>query len=224
MSEHTAQEYEKAIAYIFNLIQNGTLKIGSRLPPERAIAEQLGIGRNSIREAISILHGMGFVERIQGSGNYVSKHVGKSIRQTIMIMLALGSISKQEVYEFRRAMEKSVCDSLLAKPPGQIEKEKIEKALLDMKSRQGRELADADKAFHDALIEATGNQLWITLMEAVTDVYREWIDYVLAHAEQAIWEQLLQYHEQIYQAITDGKRDAMLCAIDRHYDLIETML
>ena len=224
MSEHTSQEYEKAIAYIFDLIQNGTLKIGSRLPPERAIAEQLGLGRNSIREAISILHGMGFVERVQGSGNYVSKHVGKSIRQTIMIMLALGSVSKQEVYEFRRVMEKSVCDSLLVKPPGQIEKEKIEKALSDMKCRQGRELADADKAFHDALIEATENQLWITLMEAVTDLYREWIDYVLTHADLVMREQLLQYHEQIYRAIITGNRDVMLRAIDGHYNLIETML
>ena len=65
------QEYEKGIAYIFDMIENGTLKVGSKLPPERAIAEEVGVGRNSIREAISILHGMGFIDRVQGSVNYV---------------------------------------------------------------------------------------------------------------------------------------------------------
>ena len=49
-------EYEKAIEYIFKMIQNEELKVGSKLPTERFIAETLNIGRNSTREALSILH------------------------------------------------------------------------------------------------------------------------------------------------------------------------
>ena len=63
MEKQTTQEYEKAIAYIIDRIKEGSLQLGSKLPPERRIAEELGIGRNSIREAISILHGMGLIER-----------------------------------------------------------------------------------------------------------------------------------------------------------------
>ena len=55
MEKQTTQEYEKAIAYIIDRIKEGSLQLGSKLPPERKIAEELGIGRNSIREAISIL-------------------------------------------------------------------------------------------------------------------------------------------------------------------------
>ena len=44
-------EYEKAIDYIFGMIQNGDLTVGSKLPTERAIAQELNIGRNSTREA-----------------------------------------------------------------------------------------------------------------------------------------------------------------------------
>ena len=102
MEKQTTQEYEKAIAYIIDRIKEGSLQLGSKLPPERRIAEELGIGRNSIREAISILHGMGLIERVQGSGNYVSKHVGESIRQSLTVMLALGTITKEEIFEFRR--------------------------------------------------------------------------------------------------------------------------
>ena len=66
-----SQEYEKAIQYIYELMKSGELTIGSRLPTERALAETLGIGRNSTREALSIMHGMGLIERRQGSGNYM---------------------------------------------------------------------------------------------------------------------------------------------------------
>ena len=58
MEKQTTQEYEKAITYIIDRIKEGSLQLGSKLPPERRIAEELGIGRNSIREAISILHGI----------------------------------------------------------------------------------------------------------------------------------------------------------------------
>ena len=53
MEKQTTQEYEKAIAYIIDRIKEGSLQLGSKLPPERKIAEELGIGRNSIREAIA---------------------------------------------------------------------------------------------------------------------------------------------------------------------------
>ena len=86
--KRNVQEYEKAIQYIYELMKEGILTIGSRLPTERAIAEKLGIGRNSTREALSIMHGMGLIESRQGSGNYISENVGQSIRRTILMMMA----------------------------------------------------------------------------------------------------------------------------------------
>ena len=110
-----SQEYEKAIQYIYELMKSGELTIGSRLPTERALAETLGIGRNSTREALSIMHGMGLIERRQGSGNYISENVGQSIKQIILMMIALKTITKREVCEFRRMMEKSVCNAVIRK-------------------------------------------------------------------------------------------------------------
>ena len=61
MGKSESMEYEKVIDYINQLICSGELGVGSKLPTERSIAETLGIGRNSTREALSILHGMGTV-------------------------------------------------------------------------------------------------------------------------------------------------------------------
>lgn len=68
MKQTGCQEYQKVLSYFYDLVKDGTLTWGSKLPTERKIAEQLGIGRNSAREAICVLHGMGVVERKQGSG------------------------------------------------------------------------------------------------------------------------------------------------------------
>lgn len=115
MRGNMSLEYEKAINYIYGLMKDGTLREGSRLPAERTISEEVGIGRNSTREALSILQGMGLIESVRGSGNYITRKAGQSIKQTIKMMLALGSISEDDVCVFRREMEKSVCSLLIRK-------------------------------------------------------------------------------------------------------------
>ena len=64
--------YEKVIDYIQGEILKGDLKRGEKLPPERELAELLGVGRNSVREAMRTLSLMGFISSTQGAGNFVS--------------------------------------------------------------------------------------------------------------------------------------------------------
>lgn len=107
MNKSAPMEYEKAIEYIDQMIRDGELVTGSRLPTERTISEHLGIGRNSTREALSILHGMGMIRRVQGSGNYVTGDAHRAIRQICTMMLALGTITKKDVCEVPAACWKN---------------------------------------------------------------------------------------------------------------------
>lgn len=217
-------EYRRVIEYIYKKIKDGSLSVGSKLPTERAIAEELSIGRNSIREALSILHGMGMIERRQGSGNYISKNAGHSISKILLMMIALGSISKNDVCEFRRNMEKSICTLLIEKGISDNQKNKLQVILNEMKSVGGEELASLDKKFHDTLIESTDNMMFITIMEAVAGVYREWIDVVIKRADEDNIRKLLKYHEEIFIGITDKNKEQTIKAVENHYDLIEEML
>ena len=219
-----SQEYEKAIEYIYELMKSGELTIGSRLPTERALAETLGIGRNSTREALSIMHGMGLIERRQGSGNYISENVGQSIKQTILMMIALKTVTKREVCEFRRMMEKSVCNAVIHTGLTKEQQERLESMVNQMSMVTGASLVDTDKAFHEELIADTGNNLWITLMEAVVEVYREWIDYVIKHADGIMKKKLLKTHEMIYVSLIKKNVETLNAAIDEHYDIIEELL
>ena len=184
-----SQEYEKAIQYIYELMKSGELTIGSRLPTERALAETLGIGRNSTREALSIMHGMGLI-----------------------------------VCEFRRMMEKSVCNAVIHTGLTKEQRERLESMVNQMSMVTGENLVDTDKAFHEELIADTGNNLWITLMEAVVEVYREWIDYVIKHADGIKKKKLLKTHEMIYDSLIKKDIETLNAAIDEHYDIIEELL
>ena len=216
-SEQITSEYEKAIQYIDQLIQQGDLQIGSKLPTERAIAEELGIGRNSTREALSILHGMGMIERVQGSGNYISKDAGGSIHRILRMMLALGTITGKEIADFRCMMEKAVCLDLLDRGLSEEQQIYFEEILQGMEAAPAEGFLEFDKTFHAQLIRATGNPLFILLLESVSDLYQEQIARVLQHMDNAGRREILTQHRAIYYHLTQKHKEAMLEAIDRHY-------
>lgn len=110
MSNQTNSEYQKAIDYLYQMASDGQLIVGSKIPSERELAQKTGISRNSTREAISILRGIGIVESRHGSGNYVSKDPGSSISMMIKAMLALKSTSKAEIIQVRKSDFYSVCE------------------------------------------------------------------------------------------------------------------
>ena len=214
-------EYEKAIDYIFGMIQNKALTVGSKLPTERAIAQELNIGRNSTREALSILHGMGMVKSVQGSGNYICEDANKTIFQILTVMLALGSITQKDVCEFRRAMEKTVCMLLLEKGISEDADKEMKSLLHNMKNDQP---VRSDTEFHALLVTAAHNELLSTIMGAVMTVYQDWIDLVLKKADPQTKDILVSYHEDIYNGIKNKSESLVNEAIDKHYNLIEELL
>lgn len=221
--KNTCMEYEKVIEYIDGLIQKKELVVGSKLPTERAIAQQLGVGRNSTREALSILHGMGMLERVQGSGNYISADVRQSIKQMIQMMISLEMVTKQDVYTFRRTMDKAAGMLLVQKNPDEDVKEEFRKILRLMENNNPEQEAKLDKDFHQMLLVATGNSLLMIIMEAVMDLYRQWIEDVLQRANASDKEKLLQFHRGMYQAILDKDVELLFSEIDGHYDTIERL-
>lgn len=225
ITNNSSQEYDKAIRYIYKLMAEDKISIGDRLPTERVIAAELGIGRNSIREALSILGGMGIIERKHGSGNYISPNIGKSIGQTIKMMIALKAVTIKEVCAFRRQMEKSVCAMLCEQGIREEGTRELKNILAEMKSNEKNAgySSVGDKRFHDLLILNTENRLLIIIMEAVTDVYREWIDFALENVDAKQYEILLKSHIDILKGIEQKNVKLINEAIDLHYDIIDEL-
>lgn len=221
---NSGMEYEKAIDYILSMIQQGELTVGSKLPTERAIADRLSIGRNSTREALSILHGMGMVDRVHGSGNYISENANGTMRQMLVMMLALGTITKKDICEFRRVMEKATCTLILSKGLREEHRLQLEKMLSDMKKASGKKQAALDKELHLLLIRASENSLLETIMSAVMTVYRDWIDVALSKAGSDAKAKLRDCHNGIVGGLASGDADEVSRNIDAHYDLTEELI
>lgn len=219
MQANAPAEYEKVIDYIYSQMKNGKLVTGSRLPTERAMAAELDIGRNSIREAISILHGMGLIQRVHGSGNYVSGNVGNALHKAIMMLLALGNISRKEIYEFRRELDMAVCSTLVQKGISEELNVKLLGAVKRMNTSDMTEYSYADKEFHNTLIMATENNLWMVIMQAVMEVYSDCIDDVSGKLSESGRKKLQKCHEDIYYGIINKDENAVMAALSRHYDM-----
>lgn len=218
----TKQEYKKAIDYLCALMQEGKIKKGDKFPTERNISETLVISRNSTREALRVMECMGVMERRQGSGNYMINNMSTSLKELIVLMLTINSINKKELCEFRRQMEKAVCTVIINCNNDDFCKMMID--LLNEKTYDLQSEVNRDKKFHQLLIEKTENRFWIILMNAVMEVYREWIDYIIYNANDELREALKKSHLSIIEGIKN--HDIMKCldAIDSHYDLIEKNL
>ena len=107
------REYEKAVDYVRRMISSGSLNVGDRLPTERELSLELDISRNSTREAMRMLENMGIIVSRHGSGNYISGNMERTISDMIHMMLALKQVSRHDIYDFRRSMEKTVCHAVI---------------------------------------------------------------------------------------------------------------
>src|SRR5882724_6941563 len=85
-----------------------SLEPGARLPTERELSEQLGVGRSTLREAIRSLAFIGAIHSRQGSGNYVSRPDERSTDRLISLGLMLNHVTVAEMIEARRSFEVDV--------------------------------------------------------------------------------------------------------------------
>ena len=109
--------------YIKAEIRRGNLKRGERLPPERELAEQLGVSRNSVREAVRTLSLMGFVSSVQGAGNYISCDLEGNLSTSFEMMLLLGETNYLQVSQLRRGLESETARLAATRVlPGQLER------------------------------------------------------------------------------------------------------
>ena len=218
--------YVRVVDYIKQEIRNGNLKIGSKLPPERVLAEQLGVGRNSVREALRILEIIGATTSTQGAGHFISGNFEISLAETMSIMFLLKGMSFQQISQLRYALEKQAFALTVANA--------CEKDLDDLRSIIARldtgvseeENVLLDKQLHYTIARASGNMLFVDILNALSDVMDLFIADLRidimseAHRKEA----LFGTHRRIVEAIVNRDLTSGFEAIDEHFALIDQRL
>lgn len=168
--------YQQIVDQISRLIQEGTLKPGDRLPSERQLAEEFGVSRPAVREALSALGLTGLVEVRHGEGTFVRSTSEEGLVHSMALFLTLErhEAMGRELLEIRTALEAESA-FLAAQRSEADDLQALEEALREMESamNQGELGAEADWKFHRALASASGNGLLLQIMQMLTESMQE---------------------------------------------------
>ena len=151
--------YEDIAARMLAQIHEGILQPGDRLPPERALAEEYGVSRTAIREALRSLEMMGCVESRVGEGTFIKSPSLQNIVDPFSILLTQNRQLGSELIEVRLILETEVA-ALAAKRRTEEQLHDLAQSVADMQAdiEAGGMGVEADGAFHAILAEAAGNE------------------------------------------------------------------
>ncbi len=212
--------YEDIVEQIKQLIDEGKLKPGDKLPAERELVERLQVSRVSVREAIKSLEMLGFVDIRPGDGTFVRDTDTDDIIRPLAMFLAVERHSLLDMFEVRRIFETAAA-GLAAQRAEAAEVEQLGRLLEGMKA--GVNLQDPEKgeefdtAFHYAVAEATHNSLLIRLFRTVSEDFKK----ANSTARRQLYldsadnvQKIVDQHVRIFDAIrarnARGAGDAML--------------
>jgi GntR family transcriptional regulator, transcriptional repressor for pyruvate dehydrogenase complex len=214
---------ERVAGRLRDLIETGSLAAGEQLPSERELAEQFGVSRSTVREAVQFLGALGLVEIRHGSGTFVRADRDRaSLPSEWVQWTQLHKVEVHELLEVRRGLETLAAE--LAAEAGRPESLRgLEEALMAMEAALEEPdvpaLVEADLAFHDALAAASGNT---ALRHLIDSLGRE-----LLRERGATWnspgrpERSLREHRRIYEAVLAGDPAAARAAIVEHLQSIQ---
>jgi DNA-binding FadR family transcriptional regulator len=151
----------KVVARFEEQILSGVLAPGDLLPSERAIADEMEVGRNVVREAIGRLASLGLVRTMHGSGTRVEAPSGRPITQTFERLLRQGGLELSHLAQVRLPLETAIA-GLAALHRGEEHLARMEatQAVLASERASLESQVEADLEFHAVLAEATGNPLF----------------------------------------------------------------
>ena len=216
---------EDAIERIRELVASGKWGPGTRLPREADLAKQLGLSRNSLREAVRALSLARVLEVRQGDGTYVSSlEPGELLEPTLSATDLIRGRTVLELFEVRRMLEPEVAAMAASRADADvIAALRTELARMNDAGDRPDDLVEADAAFHDVIARAPGNSVLRALLRSLSS---STIRARLWHgiADRGALDLARDEHTRIYDAIAAGDPDVARAATLLHIVSNETWL
>ncbi len=212
MAQENRTVSQTVIKQIQDMIFDGKLQEGDKLPPERELAEKLGVGRPALREAMRSLELMGLVESRHGLGNYIINNVNSNYFTPLSLSFKLSQRSPQEILEMRCCLEAFTAQKA-AERSTSLDIASLRELLRQMMAAETTpEKAALDKAIHFEIARISGNLLIYNTMENITQLLDSFIEQsvVAAYFEGDSVENIYKEHAKIAEAI--GKHDGKAAA------------
>ncbi|RDU25278.1 FadR/GntR family transcriptional regulator [Anaerosacchariphilus polymeriproducens] len=224
---------EQIIDYILKKIEDQEWKSGDRLPSEREFAQQLGVSRIPLREAICALSTMGILSVKQGGGTFIEEYNPEYLGKNFKTYTLLSKSLIDEIFEARIILEAEVAklaarnrkdDDLKGIRQAMRRHSKTALMFFDGIGTKQEVLLD-DNDFHMGIAAATHNSFLYQMLDTVRSVGQNshlYDDKYVMNREE--YKEAIQFHEKIYQAIAEQKEDIAFSVMENHIKTIRSSL
>jgi len=177
--------FQDVVDQIQDAILDGRLQAGDVLPPERELKEMFGTSRGTLREALRVLEQKGLIKiRVGVAGGSIVRSVNTDqISESLALLVQSQQVSLEQLAEFREGIEGIVAFKATVRA-SRADLERLHEILQEAKACIGRRDRDAflhaDKMFHMALAQITGNPIFKTLVHSVHENIHRYYDAFLS--------------------------------------------
>jgi len=196
---------------------------GDKLPSERELAENLGVSRSSIRDAIRSLELLGLVEPRQGAGTVVREISADTLMNPLTNVLRHKMELVGELLDFRKMLEPPLA-ARAATHASDEELEEMEEILRRQETKlRGGELAiEEDSEFHYSIAMASGNSVVLKVLDVLMDLLRDTRERSLQLEGRP--QKSLAGHRRVLAAIKRRDAEAAKAAMRRHIEDVEEIV
>ncbi|MBQ7435921.1 MAG: FadR family transcriptional regulator [Oscillospiraceae bacterium] len=200
---------------LLKAMEAGTIRVGEELPPERDLAEALGISRNSLRECLAIMSFMGIVEN-RGNRKILVKNADRFRKARSLIDLSYSRDTFEDFMEFRRTNEREIA-RLACIRATEEDLERLRNSVERLEADATDFEADVD--FHVNLAYASHNTIFAAMLNYVNSLILElrmrFFEREEYHGKTA------EAHRRIYEAVKARDEELAVYEMGRHLKIIE---
>jgi GntR family transcriptional regulator, transcriptional repressor for pyruvate dehydrogenase complex len=197
-------------------IRDAHLPPGAKLPSERELGEQFGVSRTVIREAVRALAAKGILEVRSGSGVTVASIDSSNVSDALVLFLRRkGLLDPQKIHEVRETLELQTT-RLAAQRATAEDLAKIRKTHEGLAQAVGdpEAAAEADVAFHRAIAKAAENEIYLVLIDSISDIMMDVRRATVGHPGQI--QVGIEEHGRIVEALERHDVDGAVRAMKTH--------
>jgi GntR family transcriptional repressor for pyruvate dehydrogenase complex len=181
------------------MLSEGVLAPGAKLPSERELAVHFDVARSSLRQALKVLEIMGVITQKIGDGSYLNRDASSVLTVPMDFLFLLDDTSVEELTELRFLMEPAFA-AKAAERANANDIALLRQSIADQENSQGDrvKLVASDLLFHRAIFQASGNRLTGRLFHTI---HRAMLDMMMVTSQLVDLEHTLAFHKRILRAI-----------------------
>jgi GntR family transcriptional repressor for pyruvate dehydrogenase complex len=204
-TRHKEDLTAKLLATFKQLISEGSLTPGARLPGERELASSLNVSRGSLRQVLKMLEVMGVVSQRVGDGTYLNAPAPSILAEPMEFLILLDGIGFEELMDARLIVEPELAARAAARATPQ-NRAALRESLVRMQESQDdhAQLVEEDLTFHRTIFQMADNRVCNIMFSMIHQSLHQLMDIT---SQMVDLDHTLKLHNRIYAAIRRGDPD-----------------